>query len=743
MSQSGPLTLVFHSDLSVVKSGFAITATCVTCYPPTNITASNPTLDGATLTWHGTGDSYVLFLNGDLTTSYDASDTTYTFSGLNASSSYSVQVASICNGDTSMLSSAATFSTACGAITITADEPWTEDFESYQGGGAQPFVCWATPVTQVVDNGTSPFVYCGYSQACHSGQNSAELKGTSNMLALPEFTNDIADLRLSFWATTTSTSSPGSVDVGYMTDITDPTTFVALADAGTPGPRGNSGSSAGNGNYMGPFDFNGVTATGARIALRFNGASGLSWNLDDFTVELTPGCPSPVKTSVQVTYVDGHNATITWVDNDPSHTAWTVYYKATSDNDWSTMPANDTTVTLTGLDPQTAYDVYVITNCGTPETNPDATHTIHFTTTVACPAPTNVTVSNIGMTSATVTWSSMANSFIIECDGATYNSTSNSFDLIGLTSGTTYTVTITADCGGDDGTSAPATVTFNTALCDVTDQCEYIFNLTDSYGDGWNGASLTIKQNDIQVANITVPSGNSTNTVNVTLCDGQATTLVWNTGSYDSECSFEVVTPYGDVAYTASSVSAGTLTSFTANCTAPTCPKPTLLEVTNVTATSATLDWQVNGSETAWEVVYGTPGFDPSTATNVENANAHPYTVQNLTDATSYEFYVRAVCAVDDQSDWSVPVSAATPCGGALTVPYTQDFEGYPGTTYNTPGVAPACWTTYSTNTTYGDPHITSSGSYHYVHSGTNCMVFTCCSAGSDAYAALPTFTDA
>ena len=176
LSQSGPLTLVFHSDGSNVYSGIAVTATCVTCYPPANITASNPTLDGATLSWSGNADSYVLFLNGDMTTGYDATDTTYTFTGLNPSSSYSVQVAAICDGDTSMLSSAATFATGCGAITITADDPWVEDFESYPGSGVQQFLCWERPITEVVDNGTAPFVYCNYGQAAHSGTNTAEMR---------------------------------------------------------------------------------------------------------------------------------------------------------------------------------------------------------------------------------------------------------------------------------------------------------------------------------------------------------------------------------------------------------------------------------------------------------------------------------------------------------------------------------------------------------------------------------------
>ena len=488
ISQSGPLTLIFHSDGSVVKSGFAITATCVTCYPPTNIVASNPTTDGATLTWHGTGDSYVLFLDGDMTTGYDATDTTYTFTGLNASSFYSVQIASICNGDTSMLSSAATFSTGCGAVTITADNPWTEDFESYPGSGVQQFVCWDRPVTEVVDNGTAPFVYCNYGEAAHSGTNTAEMKGSVNMLALPEFTNNLSELRVSFWATGYSYTNT-NVEVGYMTDVTDTSTFVPVfANAGVPGARGGSGG--GHGNYMGPFSFTNVSVSNARIALRYTGPGASSgWNVDDFVVEIAPACESPVKASVTATNIGGHVATITWIDNNPNHTAWTVYYKKTSESDWNTAPATDTTVQLTGLDPQTAYDVYVITNCGTPESNPDATHTIHFTTTVACPAPTGLTLASVSSDEATITWNGTADSYNVEYGetgftpgsgtGTVDVALTESYTLTNLDPSTSYTFYVNSDCSTYND-SLSTTVSFSFTTTQVPAPLPYTADFTQS-----------------------------------------------------------------------------------------------------------------------------------------------------------------------------------------------------------------------------------------------------------------------
>ena len=643
------------------------------CLPVSDVTVTDPTLNGATITWSGSADAYNVYVGGNV---YYTTDTSIVISDLNASSSYSVTVRALCAIDSSELSAPVSFSTSCGLITVTADAPWEETFEGYSGSGEQSFVCWDAIVQP---NG--PFVYCGHSPSCHSGSNSAEFKGSLNMLVLPEFTNNLSELRLSFWATSTNVSL-GNVEVGYMTDITDPSTFVFVANAGTPGPRGASGTT-GNGNYMGAFDFNGVTApAGSRIALRYTNTNAYaSWNLDDFTVTLVPGCPSPVKTSVQATNVDGHNATITFVDNDPDHDSWTVYYRehsATADDPWNAITTSTTSADITGLDPVTTYDVYVVTNCTTPDVVEDATLTIQFTTTVSCPAPENVTVSGIGMSGATVTWNSNADSFTIEYGeegftpgtGTTDVATTNSYELSGLTAGTNYTVYVTAECGVEDVSSA-AMVTFNTTLCDTADQCAYIFTLTDSWGDGWNGGSLKVKQNGIIVATLSLASGSSA-VETVYLCDNDSTSIEWVAGSYQDEAGFSVAAP-GDVEiYSIVGMdNYNTPYTFTSNCTPPTCMKPTSIEVTNISSTSADVNWVVAGTETAWNLEYKS---DADADWTVVSVTTNSYTLTNLTAYTHYSVRVQADCGGGDVSEYK-ETSFTTECDVITTFPFEEGFE--------------------------------------------------------------------
>ena len=738
LSTTGPLTIHFTSDGTVQKWGFELFATCESCFPPSGIMASNITTNSVDLSWSGISNEYIVTVIGPDTNEFVVYDTTTSLTNLTSSSSYRVVIRSICGADTSFASSAYTFLTSCGAITITETTPWTEDFEGYTGGGAQSFVCWSTPVTYVANNGTAPFVYCGHSPACHNSVNSAEFKGSMNMLVLPEFTNDIHDLRLSFWATAT-TPSYGTLEIGVITNVADTSTFEFVAYSGTPSSRN------GVGNYMGPFDFNGVTAANGRIALRYtNPQASESWNLDNFIVQIAPNCPSPVKNSVTANNIGSYDAEISWTDNDPTHTSWTIYYKESSDSVWYSTYASTIPTQLTGLTAETSYDVYIISNCATSDLVPDATFTISFTTLPSCPAPTGLNVTSATPSSLTLAWTEhgTATEWEIEYgpsnfthgNGTIVSTTTNPFDLTGLVAGTTYKFYVRGICGIGDTSAYSSSMTYMVPLCDTTDQCGYVFNLTDSYGDGWNGNTINVLSNGVQVATVTFSSGSSA-VVTVPLCDNTALSLSWTSGSYAYETSFTVEDPFGNVLYTCTDGSnlSGTFYSDTVNCTPPSCPKPQNLTATSSTTTSVTFSWTEMGSAMEWEIEYGTPGFTHGSGTTVQ-ATSNPFTVTGLTSSTSYQFYVRAVCSPIESSDWSNPTSAATLCDAIVvtsTNPYTENFD-------NVSSSLPTCWT--NTNDA-GSTNWTVTSSFHgtvtTAHSGSKVMQFY--QGGSSSQASLET----
>jgi hypothetical protein len=297
-------------------------------------------------------------------------------SGLNGNTAYKVRMRSLCDGDFSYWTEA-NFTTACGAFTVTEDDPWTEDFEGYTSAS---LVCWETPVVYTSGSSFYPYVLRNYGEAAHSGGNTVEFKGYTNMLVLPEFTNDIHELRMSFWATKFGSGTTNAM-IGVITDISDTSTFEPLMDAGVPGDRGSS--SGGNGAFMGPFDFSGVQATSGRIALLYTGSNTSSgWNMDDFIVEIIPDCSAPAANSVTVGNVTDNSAEVSFTDGDASHSAWVIYYRpAGSENAWSSQNVTSTTGNaLSGLTANTTYELYVVTLCnGVP--GDDQTMTVTFTTT--------------------------------------------------------------------------------------------------------------------------------------------------------------------------------------------------------------------------------------------------------------------------------------------------------------------------------------------------------------------------
>jgi len=76
-----------------------------------------------------------------------------------------------------------------------------------------------------------------------------------------------------------------------------------------------------------------------------------------------------------------------------------------------------------------------------------------------------------------------------------------------------------------------------TMLCEIA--CDYVLNFYDDWGDGWNGASVSIIQDGNMIGSYTLSTGVS-GSQTVTLCDAAETSLVWSVGSYDYECGFEL-----------------------------------------------------------------------------------------------------------------------------------------------------------------------------------------------------------
>lgn len=137
---------------------------------------------------------------------------------------------------------------------------------------------------------------------------------------------------------------------------------------------------------------------------------------------------------------------------------------------------------------------------------------------------------------------------------------------------TTYIATVTSPfgCVKKDSVkvnvSPPPTLTLtpgDTTIClgsslnfDIQSTCMYTLNMLDSYSgnDGWNNQSISIYDSGVLVGTYTIPFGFNSGTASVPITNGNNITILYGTGSFQSESSFNLINGMGVTQY---SVAAG------------------------------------------------------------------------------------------------------------------------------------------------------------------------------------------
>lgn len=122
------------------------------------------------------------------------------------------------------------------------------------------------------------------------------------------------------------------------------------------------------------------------------------------------------------------------------------------------------------------------------------------------------------------------------------------------------------------------------------------------------------------------------------------------------------------------------------------CPQPATLLASNLSTTTADLEWTENGSASNWNVIYGEVGFDPNSEGTEIAVASNPYTLTGLTPSTSYDYYVQADCGSGDLSALVGPYNFVTLCSAINTFPMLESFEDI------TSG-QPICWEVQGTTT--------------------------------------------
>lgn len=161
--------------------------------------------------------------------------------------------------------------------------------------------------------------------------------------------------------------------------------------------------------------------------------------------------------------------------------------------------------------------------------------------------------------------------------------------------------------------------------------------------------------------------------------------------------------------------------TFVGECEAPACAAP-LAVVESATESSVTLTWVAGSQESNWVVEYRQYG---DTAWTEYNTTSTPgMTVSDLAASTLYEFRVGSQC---QEVLYSMVVRGRTSCA-AITLPYTESFEGWMGT-----NPFHSCW--YKIQAAGNYPYILNGASYHM---GGTAAMYSSASSGQVSLIATP-----
>ena len=598
-------------------------------------------------------------------TAVPASTTEVTLTDLTATTQYSLYVVGDCGTSQSAPSSVINFRTRCFDDAI-SEFPYVEGFENGLN-------CWDVSYTStnsssyqwnVATTGTSPDCtpHGGSNMLNYQSFNASE--GSTSTMISPAF-DFSQNMMMSFWMyRTTSYASDNDSVLVYINNL--PTeenatllTTVTLHSTTTGWEEQE---------IIFPTELSGTHY----VILKAVSDYGGNMYVDDLTIKVVPSCMRPEAASVVASDITSNSATISWTDNDESHSAWNVYYREVGAEDYISVPATDVSVALTGLDASTQYEVYVTTDCGTEES--EATNMVSFSTQmveVSIPyscdfdvagnngwALKNGTCTNkwhVG----TPTGATSGALYISNDNGATTNYNISAFSVVVaeklFETGTSDSLTISFDLTiGGENVSDYLKVFWISA-----DSASYEASTSSMYYSVYSYSSNVIMGKTSSTKYINLLTG--TQTMRATIAN-QPNTLrklvfVWKNDS-------SIGTQPGAIIDNLSIIETGGDTP------AP-CDAPTDLAASNVTETGATVTW--NGTASSYEVRLA--GGTAETVTTTSK------TFTGLTAGTAYTVEVRAVCESSNSSwvstSFTTQSSQVEPCDAptALTASNVTQTE--------------------------------------------------------------------
>lgn len=650
----------------------------ITCRIPSALTISEITSESANISWggHDEDTGYELVCvpsNLDITegTIVTVTDTFYSLTGLAANTNYTVYLRASCSPDNSNWASTY-FHTECLPL---EQLPFVENFDNYGSGNAAFPDCWKK-------NSTVAYPYISNTQHA-SGTGSLYFYSTTSSHScaiLPRISTDIYPLntlQVTFKAYKTY-DAYGLIQVGVITDPNDISTFTPIKTIDGTMYSGN--------NTWNDFIvyLNNYTGQDGLIAFVSPSLYTSYVYIDDVEVRTISGCGTPL--NFAVSQISGASAYLSWDESDlaEASTIYNIEYSEQGVDNWQIGTPNGTNCMLSGLEPNTTYEVRLFVSC---DNGYSDTLTTTFSTN--CLLGGDYSVGDGTNTSSYLPFYTFYNYSISQ---QLYLSSelggNNTFSGIKFYVKTPASTTRNIDIYL--GNTSQSSLTTSTYISTTNQTKVFSGNVTVGSTEGW--LEITFDSTFNYTGNNLV----------ITIDD--------NTGSYVSSPYFAVHAGNSLYEYddniNFNPTSPGTLMSqayrnniiLLGNCdSSTTCVAPNIV-INNITENSAELTWAPGYQETEWELEYKLTA--DSIWTSVGTINQPSYTLSNLAAGAEHTARLRAICNPGEYSSYR-EVSFLTPCTSISTLPLIEEFDSL--TT-----AMPNCWYRLGTATT-GYPYITSS----------------------------------
>ena len=531
---------------------------------------------------------------------------------------------------------------------------------------------------------------------------------------LPEFSGSYAGLQLTFSHKEDALGSC-TITVGYMTNVANAGSFVALHDAFSR-----------SASWQNEIVYLESVPNGARLAFKYGGTGNADEaNIDDIAISEKPSCITP--TALTAASITKNSATISWTAGN-EETAWKLQYKSENDADWSAEQSVETTPSkaLSDLSARTLYYVRVKAVCGGSDASAYSDGTFTFKTdcdfieideldeAFGATLPEcwkTAKVGTNGWAPTTTPYSSATHSMCYDAQTETENSADLITPYIDIEDeanlkfqlwNSSYLGAVTAEVYADNGSETKiadleATSGWELQTIDVsaykTQKVRFIFR---AHGKGTtedDASKICIDDVTMEIKPCDAPTFGAGN---ITVAHQSATISCaeskWNlkyrtNGAGDwtavndiTAASYKITGLTNGTTYEAqiqNVCSATRQSGWTASQTfTPNCLAPSALSAAPA-VNSASISWTGSAQKLQYRLY---KDEDPDEWTSVALSDASSYSITSLTASTKYEVRVQASCAGEDaEAAWTSAIDFTTWCDGAASLPLNvESFTAVP-----------------------------------------------------------------